>query len=521
MGTKGQFDVLNGTSFKVIMEKEEQVELSFTRPWDTSLQGNHSPLNIDKRFIMLRGSSGFYSYAIYEHLEDMPALILYETRIAFMLKVEKFRYMAVADNRQRYMPLPDDRLPGRGEALAYPEAVLLVNPVEPEFKGEVDDKYQYSIENKDNGVHGWICFDPPVGFWQICPSNEFRTGGPTKQDLTSHVNPTTLAMFVSAHYGGEELSLQIGSGEPWKKVFGPVFIYLNSVSDRNNAFSLWDNAKEQGYQFWTTTDEEGYFCIKNIFTGDYNLYGWVPGFIGDYRLNASIIITSGCEMDMGDLVYEPPRAGPTLWEIGIPDRSAAEFYIPEPNPKYINKLYVNHPDRFRQYGLWERYADLYPDEDLVYTVGVSDYGKDWFFAQVNRKIGDNTYKTTTWQIKFKLENVYQTVTYKLRLALASATHSELEVRINDEHANPSQFSSGLIGKDNAIARHGIHGLYYLFNVDIPCDQLRQGDNTLFFTQAMNTSPFHGVMYDYIRLEGALLPPSSTTTTISSHNQNHL
>jgi rhamnogalacturonan endolyase len=48
---------------------------------------------------------------------------------------------------------------------------------------------------------------------------------------------------------------------------------------------------------------------------------------------------------MGDLVYEPPRDGPTLWEIGIPDRSAEEFYVPDPNPKYINKLYVNHPDR--------------------------------------------------------------------------------------------------------------------------------------------------------------------------------
>lgn len=91
---------------------------------------------------------------------------------------------------------------------------------------------------------------------------------------------------------------------------------------------------------------------------------------------------------------------------------------------YINKLYVNHPDRldscnlislvlvglssmyscytfelqvciyylsihvclgrFRQYGLWERYTDLYPDNDLVYTVGVSDYSKDWFYAQVTR-----------------------------------------------------------------------------------------------------------------------------------------
>jgi hypothetical protein len=45
--------------------------------------------------------------------------------------------MAMADNRQRNMPLPDDRVPPRGQALAYPEAVLLVNPIEPELKGEV------------------------------------------------------------------------------------------------------------------------------------------------------------------------------------------------------------------------------------------------------------------------------------------------------------------------------------------------------------------------------------------------
>lgn len=44
-------------------------------------------------------------------------------------------------------------------------------------------------------------------------------------------------------------------------------------------------------------------------------------------------------------MYEPPRDGPTLWEIGIPDRSAKEFYVPDPNPLYINKLYVNHPDK--------------------------------------------------------------------------------------------------------------------------------------------------------------------------------
>lgn len=63
-----------------------------------------------------------------------------------------------------------------------------------------------------------------------------------------------------------------------------------------------------------------------------------------YEFN--ITITGKCNIDLGTLVYEPPRHGPTLWEIGIPDRSAAEFYVPDPNPKYINKLYLNHSDRF-------------------------------------------------------------------------------------------------------------------------------------------------------------------------------
>lgn len=32
-------------------------------------------------------------------------------------------------------------------------------------------------------------------------------------------------------------------GEPWKKVYGPIFIYLNSTPNRNDALGLWDDAK--------------------------------------------------------------------------------------------------------------------------------------------------------------------------------------------------------------------------------------------------------------------------------------
>jgi hypothetical protein len=39
-------------------------------------------------------------------------------------------------------------------------------------------------------------------------------------------------------------------------------------------------------------------------------------------------------------VFEPPRSGPTLWEIGVPDRSAAEFFVPDADPKYASKLFL-------------------------------------------------------------------------------------------------------------------------------------------------------------------------------------
>lgn len=61
--------------------------------------------------------------------------------------------------------------------------------------------------------------------------------------------------------------------------------------------------------------------------------------------NKGFDFKTGCDIETGDLVYEPPRSGPTLWEIGIPDRSAAEFYVPDPNPNYVNQLYLNHPDK--------------------------------------------------------------------------------------------------------------------------------------------------------------------------------
>lgn len=49
----------------------------------------------------------------------------------------------------------------------------------------------------------------------------------------------------------------------------------------------------QGYQFWTQADEQGHFLVENVLPGDYNLYAWVPGFLGDYKNDTMISIEPG------------------------------------------------------------------------------------------------------------------------------------------------------------------------------------------------------------------------------------
>ncbi|KAL5714694.1 rhamnogalacturonan endolyase [Ranunculus cassubicifolius] len=571
-------DRISTTKFVVIKNDPSKVEISFVRTWNRSNGNNATPLNIDIRFVMMRDQPGFYSYAIYEHLKGWPAFGLAQTRIVMKLSDPKFHYMAISDTRQREMPTSHDL--DKGKPLDYKEAVLLTHPRRQLFKGEVDCKYQYSCEDKDCKVHGWISTNSSIGIWTIIPSNEFRCCGPFKQDLTSHAGPVSLAMFHSLHYSGEDVVLKIQESEYWKKVYGPIFFYLNAaVGDavKNPYTTLWQDAKRQmmaevqswpynfptstdyfrsnqrgsvtgrlfvqdtyvnkdnipansayiglaplgdsgswqregkGYQFWSKADANGSFSINNVREGQYNLFATVPHFIGDHKHTVVITITPG-HIDLGDLVYKPPREGPTLWEIGIADRSAAEFYIPDPLPNYTNKLYVNDPsnshikpstgdDKFRQYGLWEMYAELYPSDDLEYIINVHNYSKDWFFAHVTRKTRDNKFQPTTWKISFQVDNVIANRrSYKLRLALASATDADLHVRVNDPKVTRPLFRTGLIGKDNAIARLGIHGLYRLYSIDVPSNLLKKGLNAIYLTQTRSINPFQGIMYDYIRLE---------------------
>ncbi|KAL0332828.1 UNVERIFIED_CONTAM: Copia protein [Sesamum calycinum] len=345
-------DKLLGTSYKVIARNRDYTEISFTTTW--AVGSARVPLNVDKRYVMLRDSPGFYSYAVLERLQGWPAFDIQEARIVFKLQENRFHYMAMSDERQRVMPMSVDRF--TGEVLDYPEAVLLTHPTNSELQGE---------------------------------------------------------MFISTHYAGEDLALKFQSEEYWKKVFGPVYIYLNSdASAKTNLSILWNDAKQRmqmeegswpynfplskdylksnqrgaargqllvhdwykhkkavpgasayvglappgavgswqlenkGYQFWTQTDREGNFLIKNVIPGTYSLFAWVPGTIGDYKHGFDITISPGCIVEARNVVFEAPRKGATLWEIGVPDRTAAEFFIPNPDPKFKIHKYKRPIEKF-------------------------------------------------------------------------------------------------------------------------------------------------------------------------------
>lgn len=79
--------------------------------------------------------------------------------------------------------------------------------------------------------------------------------------------------------------------------------------------------------------------IRNVVPGTYSLFAWVPGFLGDYKHATDITITPGSNINVKNVVFEPPRKGATLWEIGIPDRTAAEFFIPDPEPRFKMHAY--------------------------------------------------------------------------------------------------------------------------------------------------------------------------------------
>ncbi len=250
------------------------------------------------------------------------------------------------------------------------------------------------------------------------------------------------------------------------------------------------------YQFWTLATPEGDFTISNVRPGTYTLHAFADGVLGEFA-KADITVEAGKPLDLGSLTWTPVRHGKQLWDIGIPNRNASEFFM---------------ADHSTDLDIALQYAKLFPD-DITYNIGKSDYHKDWFFDQpphntdpaahaapffgvvgADNRTGANGH-ATPFTIKFDLPNAPASGTATLRLAICGGGPRSLAVTVNDQPAG----QVNRITNDGTPKEHQISGMWYEREVPFNAILLKAGSNTLTLT-VPEGAVSNGLEYDYIRLE---------------------
>ncbi len=270
------------------------------------------------------------------------------------------------------------------------------------------------------------------------------------------------------------------------------------------------------YQFWTDGSPDGRFTLPNVRPGTYELHAFADGVLGVYA-KKNIVVRAGETVDLGRLDWKPLRYGRQVWQIGYPDRTGDKFFKGDGADYWL-------------WGWCLRYPLLFP-HDITYTIGQSDYHKDWFFEEVphgeslawlnpaakdpaNQRFGwvkaesladypqtDHTGpwriyghgRATTWTIRFRMDDAPHGLA-ALRVALAGANAYELAVSVNGR-------SVGAIypKRTDAIRYNTNKSVWYQYVLEFDAGRLKNGWNDLQLTVPAGDLT-SGVVYDYLRLE---------------------
>jgi rhamnogalacturonan endolyase len=496
--------------------------------------GGTLPADVDLRFALGRDDSGVYVYSLWHHKPEYAGFRLGEARYTIKLNERVFDYMTIDDKRRKEMPTPADW--DKGTQLNMKEVRRMTTG---KYAGQPEHKYDYSAVQFDTPAFGWSGTKDKVGLWVVNPTIEYLGGGPTKVELTGHLDvnpgaaPTLCHYWVGSHYGGS--AFNIAAGESWSKVVGPFLIYCNSAKNHE---ALWKDAlrqakaeeaawpyawaadanypadKERGtvtgtltvadpqapklavrnrlvglappgdwqrdaksYQFWVRADDKGNFKIAHVRPGTYTLYAIADGVLGEFS-QARVAVEAGKTKELGNLKWVPMRHGKQLWEIGVPDRTAAEF---------------RHGDHYWEWGLYLKYPEEFP-KDVNFVIGKSDWTKDWNYCQPPR-IEGNRATPSTWSITFDLPEAPKGKA-TLRLAIAgSRGRGGIEVSVNDKAAG----GTGPLPDSGVMHRDGIRGYWVERGVPFDAALLKTGTNVIKLTNP-GRNWVEGVLYDYLRLE---------------------
>jgi rhamnogalacturonan endolyase len=239
----------------------------------------------------------------------------------------------------------------------------------------------------------------------------------------------------------------------------------------------------RNYQFWVRANDDGSFSIPNVRPGTYSLHAIADGVLGELTVS-NITVTSGNNLALGKLNWQPVRHGRQLWDIGIPNRKGSEFF---------------KGDDYFHWGWYLQYPKFFP-LDVNFVIGQSDFHKDWFFEQVpyntnsNNVTGGGRGDATTWAVLFNLTNAPRGKA-TLRLALCGIGTKTLWVDMN--RTNIATFNN--LAYNATVNRDGIGGTWSERNVTFDASMMKAGTNTLELTIPAG-SLMSGIIYDYLRLE---------------------
>ena len=244
----------------------------------------------------------------------------------------------------------------------------------------------------------------------------------------------------------------------------------------------WQN-DAKSYEFWVRADANGNFSIPNVRAGNYTLHAFADGVLGEFALT-NVIVEAGKKLSLGQLTWLPVRYGKQLWDIGIPNRKASEFF---------------KGDDYFHWGWYLEYPKLFPN-DVNYVVGKNDFRKDWFFEQLphnenpENTTGTGQGRSTTWSVAFKLPTAPKGKA-TLRLAICGVGTRALTATINEQSIGSV---TGLV-YNATINRDGIGGTVVWRDLSFDASLMKAGDNLLKLTIPAG-GLMSGVEYDYLRLE---------------------
>ncbi|HVZ80588.1 MAG TPA: polysaccharide lyase family protein [bacterium] len=286
------------------------------------------------------------------------------------------------------------------------------------------------------------------------------------------------------------------------------------------------------YQFWVRTGAGGSFSIPHVLPGAYNLWAFGPGAIGTFK-RTGVNVNAGSTVNLGTVTWGPLRLGPTVWEIGTPDRDSNEFFNGEHSltpyngalPRYAGGAPYNSPTAW---GAFLDYANQFPG-GVSFTVGSSNPGTDWNYCQPTTYTG-SAYTGTTSRIYFNLASAPSAAqTARLYIAFASNYSSACILTVNGtvqtaavmgstngQYASITNPATGFYPPAHSfdsIVRLGSQGAWGDAYLDFAANKLHAGTNEIDIGMrpAGGAGNGNGFEYDYLRLEMTGYSSSSSPT----------